>query len=226
MIDYRSKVTIVMETIGTRVKARREELGWSQGTLAEKAGVSQGTIGNLESGIRKKPREWLAIAVALGLNPVFLETGKGERLAEDEYKPAKVRRIHQRLSAGHGHAVYHEAKESWLAFQHQFLRKIGVSEKNAAIFDVSGPSMEPELHDGAVVLINMNVRYDAILDGKHYAFICGDECLVKTLYKMPGGTVRAMSQNPDKEEFPDKLIDPSKERFELLGLVLWEGRTI
>lgn len=136
-----------------------------------------------------------------------------------------VRRIHQRLSAGEGHAIYHDAEESWLAFQPHFLRKVGVSEKNAAIFDVSGRSMEPVLHDGAVVLINMNTRYDTIINGKYYAFIHDGKCLVKTLFKQKDGTLQAHSENPDKEIYPDFLID-GKHSFELLGMVLWEGRTI
>lgn len=214
-----------METIGSRVKQRRKELGWSQVKLARLAGVSQGTIGNLESGLRDKPKDLLSIARALGLNPDYLETGEGERLAAEDWPAAKVRRIHQRLSAGRGHAVYYDASESWLAFQPTFLKKMGVSEKSAAIFDVSGQSMVPELHDGSVVLINMNVRNDTIIDGKHYAFILDDECLVKTLYKLKDGSIKAVSQNPDKETYPDITLD-GKQKFELLGMVLWEGRTI
>lgn len=40
--------------------------------------MSQGTIGNIESGERKRPRELLAIARALYANPEWLETGRGE----------------------------------------------------------------------------------------------------------------------------------------------------
>lgn len=163
-----------------------------------------------------------SIEAALGMNEYYLD---GIEPPSDVDQPELVRRIHQRLSAGKGHAVYHDSRESWLAFQPSFLRKVGVSQKSAAIFDVSGQSMVPELHDGAVVLINMNVRNDTIIDGKHYAFILDDDCLVKTLYKLKDGSIKAVSQNPDKETYPDITID-GKQKFELLGMVLWEGRTI
>lgn len=48
----------------------------TQPALAERAGVSQGTIGNIESGLRKRPRNLLTIAAALGVSPQWLETGE------------------------------------------------------------------------------------------------------------------------------------------------------
>lgn len=218
----------MMNTLAKRTIQRRIELHMSQQQLADKAGVRQSTIGNIEAGSRKNPRDLLAIARALQVHPDWLKSGIGEKeLPSDDYQPDFVRRIHQRLSAGSGHAAFYDAKESWLAFQPKFLQSVGVSPKNAAIFDVSGRSMEPELHDGAVVLINMNARYESIIDGKHYAFIHDDECKVKTLYKLKDGSIRAVSQNPDKEMFPDFIIPNNKhEKLEILGLVLWEGRTV
>ncbi len=47
-------------SIGTRIKARREELGLTQPKLAELLGVSKGTIGNYETGI-SKPNEPILI---------------------------------------------------------------------------------------------------------------------------------------------------------------------
>lgn len=52
----------------------------SQGDVASNAGVSQGTIGNIESGARKNPRELLAIAAAVGVNAEWLKSGKGAEL--------------------------------------------------------------------------------------------------------------------------------------------------
>lgn len=67
-----------MNSIAQRLKQAREAAGMTQPALAEKAGVSQGTIGNIESGLRKRPRELLSIAAALGVNPSWLDTGKGQ----------------------------------------------------------------------------------------------------------------------------------------------------
>lgn len=162
-----------------------------------------------------------SIEAALGMHDGYLD-GAPEPAAES---PAMIKRIHQKLSAGRGHPVYHDADQTLLAFQRQFLRKIGVSERSAAIFDISGRSMEPLLHDGAVGLINMNVDRSTLIDGKPYAFICADECMVKTLFKRADGTLLAHSENPDKETYPDFVIDGNG-GFQLLGRVMWEGRVV
>ena len=47
-------------SIGTRIKERREELGYTQTELAKKVGVSKGSIGNYESGI-SSPNENILI---------------------------------------------------------------------------------------------------------------------------------------------------------------------
>jgi transcriptional regulator with XRE-family HTH domain len=66
-----------LRTIAERLAWAREELKLSQEQLALAAGVAQGTIGNLESGLRKNPRELLAIARAAKVNAEWLKTGKG-----------------------------------------------------------------------------------------------------------------------------------------------------
>lgn len=70
-------ITNVM-TIADRLKQAREKLGLTQLQLAEKAGVAQGTIANVENGIRKKPREITSIARALAVDAAWLEAGKGD----------------------------------------------------------------------------------------------------------------------------------------------------
>lgn len=71
------------KTLAERLTEARKRLGWSQAVLAERAGVSQSTIGNLESGTRSRPRNLLTIASALGVSAVWLEFGTGRMLADN-----------------------------------------------------------------------------------------------------------------------------------------------
>lgn len=81
--DYAPNTNVMQEQVAItpvkelseRVVWARARLGISQEQLAAKAGVSQGTIGNIESGIRKKPRELVSIANALGVRPEWLSSG-------------------------------------------------------------------------------------------------------------------------------------------------------
>lgn len=65
--------------IASRLSEARKDKGLSQAELAKKAGVKQGTIGNIEAGLRKQPRELLAISKALDVRPEWLLTGKGPK---------------------------------------------------------------------------------------------------------------------------------------------------
>lgn len=71
-----------VKSIAERTRAAREALGLSQVELAAQAKVAPGTIGNLEAGTRKNPRELLAIAAALKVNAEWLKSGKGPRDAD------------------------------------------------------------------------------------------------------------------------------------------------
>jgi len=68
-----------MSSIAERLRQAREDADLTQPALAMRAGVSQGTIGNIEAGIRKRPRDLVSIALALGVSPEWLETGKGTK---------------------------------------------------------------------------------------------------------------------------------------------------
>ena len=59
---------IDQKQIGTRIKKRRELLGWSRIDLAEKAGIAERTVAYIERGDRSA--SWMTIQyclVALGL---------------------------------------------------------------------------------------------------------------------------------------------------------------
>jgi len=66
-----------METVGERIKSRREELGWKQEDLAKRAEISKGFLSDLENGKRNVGADKLLdIARALKLSLDFLMTGK------------------------------------------------------------------------------------------------------------------------------------------------------
>lgn len=72
-----------MKTLAERLVWARAQVSAAQGSeftqqdLATKAGVTQGAIGHLESGRTKTSRSITSIALALGVNPMWLAEGKG-----------------------------------------------------------------------------------------------------------------------------------------------------
>jgi transcriptional regulator with XRE-family HTH domain len=64
-----------MDTISERLKQKRSVLNLTQSELAEKAGVSQQSIQQIEAGKTDRPRRLFEIAAALNCNPAWLLYG-------------------------------------------------------------------------------------------------------------------------------------------------------
>lgn len=141
-----------MNTIADRLKAAREDAGLTQPELAAKAHVSQGTIGNIETGLRKRPRELLSIAQALGVSPAWLESGKGPKLSSDTAAPTKtaqpislennpdypaVRHVKFKLSAGaSGFGVEYQDDEGVpIVFQRAWFERNGFRPEVVRVHD-------------------------------------------------------------------------------------------
>ena len=67
-----------VNTLASRVTAARKAADLSQQDLADRSGVGQSTIGMIENGDRKNPRNLLEIARALNVSADWLKTGRGE----------------------------------------------------------------------------------------------------------------------------------------------------
>ena len=79
-----------MLTIAARLKYARERKGWTQTQLAVAAGVSAGTVGNIESGARQSKGSLPQIAEALCINHKWLASGTGTPDATPTTSPALV----------------------------------------------------------------------------------------------------------------------------------------
>jgi transcriptional regulator with XRE-family HTH domain len=65
-----------------RLKEARLEAKLTQQALGERIGVPQSTIGALETGEHKTARNIAEIAAALGVEPLWLASGKGPKRAD------------------------------------------------------------------------------------------------------------------------------------------------
>lgn len=75
-----------MDTLAKRLTWAREQKGLTQSALAKQSGVTQSTIGNLESGIRSTARRIIDIAAALDVSPNWLANGQGEPKEGDQVR--------------------------------------------------------------------------------------------------------------------------------------------
>ena len=205
-----------MNTIAERLKEARDAVGLTQPELAVKAGVSQGTIGNIEAGIRKRPRDLLAIAAALNVNPAWLETGKGSRCADGQQQfpqpidlennpdyPA-VRRVRFKLSAGaSGFGIeYQDGEDAPIVFKKDWFESHGYRPDRLFAVSVSNGSMEPGLYDGDTVVVNTELAEPK--DGRVFAVNYEGEMVIKRLVR-DNGQWWLNSDNPDQRRYPPKV---------------------
>ena len=73
-------------SIGTRIKEARRDKKLTQKQLADKVGVKQPTLSELENGDSAGTTMVASFAAALGVNALWLETGKGEKHSPQELK--------------------------------------------------------------------------------------------------------------------------------------------
>lgn len=66
-------------SIGTRIKEARRDAKMTQKELCAKVGIKQGTLSELETGESAGTTLIASFAAALNINPLWLETGKGDK---------------------------------------------------------------------------------------------------------------------------------------------------
>ncbi|WP_022949550.1 XRE family transcriptional regulator [Methylohalobius crimeensis] len=237
-----------MSTIGERIKQARAAKGISQQALGNAVGVSRAAVSQWESGDSKglKPENLLAVSKTLGVTVEWLVHGHGlmkpgeggekgkelyikyipitewerpEDLPEGEY--VFVPRYEVHFSAGNGSIAFDVMeKEQPQAFRTDWVKAKHLRSKNLACVYADGDSMEPRIHHGDVMLVDLSQK--EIIDGKVYLIRYGDEIRVKRLYKRPDGGLIIHSDNT--RGYPDIEVPPDQMSYiELLGRVIWTG---
>lgn len=227
-----------------RLKQARKKAGLSQSDLAERVGIKQASISEIERGLVRTSGYLIQMAKALDVDPLWLSEGVGESssfrakpaiesnavligamsawdpedsLDSDEVEIPYYEQVE--FAGGGGMTEVVELAGRKLRFSKETLRAAGVDSDNAACARVSGRSMERLILDGATIGFDRGCT--AVIDGEIYAFNHDGMLRVKYLYRMPGGGVRIRSEN--SEEFPDEIMtgDEYRRDIVMLGRVFW-----
>lgn len=224
-----------------RLKQARKSAGLTQAELADRVGIKQASVSEIERGLTRTSGYLVQLAQACGVDPIWLSEGTGSPgqarpisnatmlgpisvwddetpLDDDEVYVPFLKEVE--LSAGSGRTVIEKSSSRKLRFGKQTLRNQGVQFDQAVCVTVHGNSMEPVLPDGSTVGVDKSST--SVKDGKMYAIDHGGELRVKTLYRMPGGGLRFRSFNqdehPDEEYSAQQLAESG---INVLGKVFW-----
>jgi phage repressor protein C with HTH and peptisase S24 domain len=126
-------------------------------------------------------------------------------------------------SAGHGALAEMESKSAQFGFDETWLRRLTSSKaSNLSIIRVSGGSMEPTLHDGDDVMVDLADGQARLRDGI-YVLRMDDMLSVKRIVIEPQG--KRVSVHSDNPTFPS-WHGLEKRTLNIVGRVLWFGRTL
>ena len=193
----------------------------NQSQLARELDVGRAAV-SLAKRKDSVPARWvLDLSAKYGLNPLWLEQGKGfprpEPAADDGFY-MEVPKVRARLSAGGGSFETEGQVEGYYSFRADWLNMRG-NPANMVLMEVVGNSMEPEIKEGDLVLIDES-RTD-VLSGSIYAVGVEDTVMVKRVERLPG-TLVLRSDNTDYA--PIHLAGDELDNVRVIGKVLWASR--
>lgn len=195
-----------------RIIARREAMGLSQAKLGELSGASQASIQRIEAGETRSPRNLLDLARALRTTPEYL-TGGSEDPQDDGVSEARlpykapadhddmvqIAEIDLRFGLGGAlmdQEVYEQHVET-MGFPRAWVRYItDTPAKHLYWARGQGNSMEPNIGDGDVILIDRSQQTPGFGD-LYWAIAYGQTGMIKRLRPMPDGSVKILSDNPN-----------------------------
>lgn len=127
--------------------------------------------------------------------------------------------VEARLSAGGGSFLTSAEIEQDFYFAKIFIDRMGNSE-NMVAMRVSGDSMEPEVFNDDIVLIDQSKK--DIYPSKIYA-VAFDDCIyLKRIDKLPNQII-LKSSNPNYSPIVIDMNEQTENQFKIIGQALWHG---
>jgi phage repressor protein C with HTH and peptisase S24 domain len=233
MIPFR--LLNMSETIGSRIRQKREEAGLSQERLAVIVGRTKGAVSQWESdATRPKGDTLFKLADALNCSARWLQdggeepdAGGGTSVAPDSPRESDYAVIPQLSAKGqNGSAGYlndHVEVTGGLAFKRAWLSKMRVKPEKLSVIYAEGASMEPYIIEGDVVLID-HACVEPV-SGQVYAIRRPDGGVsIKRLIQQMSGEWILSSDNPNKARYRDEPVGADSVcQVPIIGRVVWRG---
>lgn len=194
----------------------------SAAEIARAVGVSEQAVSEAKKR-KANPAKWhIPLILTRGINPVWLETGRGLPIApRDDAVYLDVPRVQARLSAGTGSLMNDGEVVGFYKFRLDWLTRVARDPNKLVLMTAQGDSMEPVIPDKSMVLVDQGNQ--ELVTGKTFAVGVDEEIMVKRIEKQPGVVV-LKSWNPAYSDMPIDMNDESKcSSFRVIGRVVWMG---
>lgn len=203
-----------MATLGENLKKIRKAKKLTQKDLAQRSGVKQSVISDLETGNAKTTGSILELAAALGVSAEELKKGVVGEVEPSNAIPVKARMapVLSWVQAGtmtNVESVDMSQVEEWLPLPE------GDCEK-CFYLKVQGLSNYPEFHEGDYILVDPTLPFGDMNSGDIIVVRKFDDATFKRLVIEPDGTKYLQAINP---EFKPNII-PLDQDCEFVGEVV------
>lgn len=220
-----------MGTLSERLRSAREGLGLSQQQVADAAGMKQPSYYQLESGKTKRSRYINEIAKVLNTNADWLMYGIGHIPNSDhgngnamelnqishvqigtksDYDLVNIQYLDIKASCGSGYANEEHPEAHSHLFTVEFLRanNLPIDGKGLVLMHACSYSMGYTIPHGTLMLVDTrDNEFDKFINDKVYVFKADSEMICKRAMRNLNGTIVLKSDNPDKDLYPDQLIN-------------------
>lgn len=156
---------ISTENLSDRIKIARKMAGLTQKQLSERVGISQTAVHKIESGMSRSSRRTVAIALTCGVDPIWLDTGRGEmnmggqpvvkgEKGAEGYRTPVIARIPliawdeaKEYTPETAESHHPENVKSWIPVAPR-------TSSTAYALAVPDDSMEPEFYEGEIIIVD------------------------------------------------------------------------
>lgn len=136
-----------------------------------------------------------------------------------------IPRYNVHAACGPGLLNDHVEVNGGLAFMRSWIREMGWKTGDLVVIYARKDSMAPTIADGAVLLVDTSQVIPE--SGRVYVLNWFGEERVKRLHRIGASRYRVASDNPNKAEFPDEVVDfEESPDVRIIGRVVWQGGTL
>lgn len=211
-----------------RFKYMREEIiNLSQQKLADKLGIKQQSIADIESGRKQKidteilyklleeyliNTEWLLFGTG---NPTKIDDSEEANNSSDS-KSIPIPFYSAKAAAGKGIEAFSLPEKDIIYFDKRYLHAvIGHNLEHLSLITAEGDSMQPTIKDGELLMVDDSIK--EIRPNKIFVIRQGSKLRVKRLKTELTGETLIISDNPI---YPIETMD---KETEIIGQVVWNG---
>jgi len=205
-----------MAEIRHKIRQLRDEKNLSRADFAELIEEKPSKIADIENGNQRINDIFLTKLIekfSLDANWLFgthkTEVAKSNSVSIPKYDLA--------MSAGTGNLSFSDPSSEAFEISSQWIEQQSLNPKHLCVFPVRGDSMERDLRDGDLIIVDRSQTH--AIDGATYALRFEDDMLVKKIQHLPGRSVRLISNNPT---YPPIEIpaDPADGSIAIIGRVV------